>query len=258
MPRKGKDDEGSTVDSFEDDGKRDYSGLDLEETLTFLGVDPGALFSSDTDMCENDVGEKTLDRLVEDVFDLTIAEGVVDLQGEATRHDFVLMVIYKIVADYRGMKVRLKRGYNVIGDDVKGNVDFVVMSGKRFVMIVEVKQYDWIQGRAQNLMQLYNAYLLNVKQEFATDHTVYGVVTTGDTWEFIWCSGPKEGEMKTLDRAGKEFSDEVRGKLKWEHKAKFDPIEMNIRKELSQWKKRLEPLAKGLSFMISSSLGNSV
>ncbi|KAK9768742.1 hypothetical protein K7432_000347 [Basidiobolus ranarum] len=230
-----KDDVIATSD-YKSENKGGYSNFNYKKVLEFLGIKSREFLAKDSELKEADVDSDTLNHIVKSLINLTKAEGVVDDEGETTRGDFVLTILYNIVALYYDKEVKLEREFNLVGDDVK----------------VEAKQEGWNLGRAQNLMQLYNAYIRNISSSHKTDHTVYGAITSGYTWEIIWCIGPKQEQILNINDV-----EEIKSKLQWEHKAKFDPVEMDISKAPYLWKQRLLPLVKYLAYMIESSFSNS-
>ncbi|CAO3642046.1 unnamed protein product [Cunninghamella echinulata] len=132
------------------------------------------------------------------------------------------------------------------GEDVKGPIEFVIVQGKFILIVIEAKKQDWDQGRAQILMQLYNAYIKNNKLGASKNHVVYGIVTTGYTWELIWCGGN--------DKNDKYDNNDIRSNIIWKHEKKFDPIETNLKVNKEQWKDRVSSLVKKINYMINQSL----
>ncbi|CAO3654340.1 unnamed protein product [Cunninghamella echinulata] len=129
------------------------------------------------------------------------------------------------------------------GEDVKEPIEFVIVNGKSILIVTEAKKQDWDQGRAQLLMQLYNAYAQNIKNGAPKEHIVYGIVTTGYTWEFIWCKGNDINN-----------SNDIKSNIIWNYEQKFDPIETSLEMKQEQWKNRVAPLVKKINYMISNSL----
>lgn len=67
-------------------------------------------------------------------------------------------------------------------------------------------------------MQLYNSYIKNIKQGAPKDHVVYGIITTGYSWEFIWC---KENDIyNNID---------IKSNVIWKYEAIFNPIETSLK-----------------------------
>lgn len=230
-----------TADIFKGE-KKGYAQLSYEKVLTYLGIESQSLFSKDEDIPEKDVTEEVYDDVSKNLIKLTKALGIVDEGNEHKRHDFINTIIYNIVAEYYDKKVKILREEQVDGEDVKGPVEFIIVNEKFILIIIEAKKQDWDQGRAQNLMQLYNAYVENIKKGAPKNHVVYGIVTTGYTWEFIWCKGNNDNKK------------DIKSNLIWKHKQKFDPIEMDLDKNQDQWKIRVTPLIKKINYMIDNSL----
>ncbi|ORY01415.1 hypothetical protein K493DRAFT_298419 [Basidiobolus meristosporus CBS 931.73] len=153
----------TTSDKYKSENKGGYSNISYKKVLEFLGIKYREFLAMDSKLEGADVDEDTLNHIVKSLINLTKAKGVVDDKGETTQGDFVLTILYNIVALYYDKEVKLEQEFNLIGDAVKGTVEFVIVNKKQFVIIVEAKQEGWNQGQAQNLMQLYNAYMQNIK-----------------------------------------------------------------------------------------------
>ncbi|CAO3642625.1 unnamed protein product [Cunninghamella blakesleeana] len=93
-------------------------------------------------------------------------------------------------------------------------------------------------------MQLYNAYIKNIKNGAPKSHSIYGTVTTGYTWEFIWCKG--NDNIKDIK--------DVKSNMIWNYKQQIHPIELDLEKDQEQWEKKISPLVKKLNYMIDDSL----
>ncbi|CAO3625361.1 unnamed protein product [Cunninghamella echinulata] len=128
---------------------------------------------------------------------LTKAYGNVVQGNEYKRQEFVSIIISNIGAQYHDRKIKIKKKELIDGEDIKGLIEFVIVRGKIILIAIQAKKQDWDQGRAQTLMQLYNAYIKNIKLSTSKNHIIYGIVTTGYTWEFIWRKGNDINDIKS-------------------------------------------------------------
>lgn len=257
---------------FKNDKKRGYSGVEYRNVLDFLGLDHKVMFAKKSEI-ERDpsltelmkkVNQKTIDGIIDHLIRITKTNGPISSGNEVNRNGFIYLILYGVMSEYYEYKIDLEKEYWVVGSEVKGPVDFIIVNKKCVIICVEAKKDDWVQGRAQNLMQVYNAYLNNIKTGLDTDHTVYGIITTGYSWEFIWCKGPALSELEgnykieelrqELAWGSQETERMLRQKLVWKYKRRFDPIETDVDESEEVWKESLMPLIETLSIIISSFL----
>ena len=214
-----------------------YSQLSLGGVLDFLGLKK-TLFLKYSELKEIDLKDDIVDYITRGLMRLTTIQGSVDSGGEAKRMDFISFIISNVAVEYATEcdDITLLREEIINGSEVRGPVDIVVVNGRQILIIVEAKKDDWEQGRAQNLMQLYNAHSSNIERGAPRTHIVYGIVTTGYSWEFMWCFRDSED------------------KLCWGRKQKIDPIETDPEKTHEQWKARARPLLATINYIISDAL----
>ncbi|KAI9303645.1 hypothetical protein BJ944DRAFT_268057 [Cunninghamella echinulata] len=191
-----------------------------------------------------EIDNKIVKKITENLIDLTKACGIINEGNEAKRKKFIDAIFWGIVADYYDKEVEFLAKESIEGEDVKGPVEYVIVHKKYILIICEAKKDDFDQGRAQLLMQLYNAYIKNIKNGAPYNHTVYGIVTTGYQWEFIWCQG--NSNINNIK--------DVKSNIMWKYKRPIQPIEMNLEKKQEQWEEVVSPLIQKINFMISSSL----
>ncbi|KAI9303466.1 hypothetical protein BJ944DRAFT_268359 [Cunninghamella echinulata] len=240
---KKRKEEETTTDIFKYDYKKGYSGLSYERVLSFLGIKNNILFSKDEDIDEKEINNEVIKRISTLLIILTRAFGIVNSGNESKRKEFISTIIYNVVNEYYEKNVEILKDY-IDGDDVKGPVEYVIVHNKYILIVIEAKKDDFDQGRAQLLMQLYNAYIENIKNGAPNNHSIYGTVTTGYTWEFIWCKG--NDNIKDVK--------DVRSNMIWHYKQQIHPIELNLEKDQEQWEKKVSPLVKKLNYMIDDSL----
>ncbi|CAO3610377.1 unnamed protein product [Cunninghamella echinulata] len=220
-----------TVDIFKTDSRKEYANLSYEKVLDYLEIDNMILFTNMANIPMKEIDNEVIGHISKNLIALTKSYGLANQGNESKRQEFVSTIIYYIIAQYYDKNVMIKKEEQIDGEDIKGPVEFVIVHGKRILIAVEAKKQDWDQGRAQLLMQLYNAYIKNVKLGAPKDHVVYGIVTTGYSWEFIWCKGN-----------GINDSDDIKSRIIWKFEEAFNPIETNLKKDLEQWKHRVAPL----------------
>ncbi|KAI9300831.1 hypothetical protein BJ944DRAFT_291400 [Cunninghamella echinulata] len=235
--------EETTVDIFKSENKKGYAGLSYEKVLDFLEISSMTLFTNLESIPTKVIDEDVIEDISKALIKLTKAYGVADEGNESKRHEFVSTVVYNIIAEYYDKNVIIKKEEQIDGEDVKGPVEFVIVHGKLILVIIEAKKQDWDQGRAQLLMQLYNAYIKNIKLGAPKDHVVYGIVTTGYSWEFIWCKGNDINN-----------NNNIKSSITWKYEQKIDPIEINLLKDQEQWKDRVAPLVYKVNYMIDHCL----
>ncbi|CAO3644786.1 unnamed protein product [Cunninghamella echinulata] len=234
--------EETTSDIFKSEYKKGYAGLSYEKVLDFLEISSMTLFTNLDSIPTKLFEEDVIEYLSKVLIKLTKSYGVADEGNESKRHEFVSAVIYNIVAEYYDRNVVIKIEEQIEGEDDKGPVEFVIAHDKLILVIVEAKKQDWDQGRAQLLIQLYNAYIKNIKLGAPKDLVIYGIVTTGYSWEFIWCKGNSISNTN------------FKSSITWKYEQKFDPIEINLLKGQEQWKDRVAPLVYKINYIIDHSL----
>ncbi|KAI9301052.1 hypothetical protein BJ944DRAFT_275005 [Cunninghamella echinulata] len=190
-----------------------------------------------------EIDDTVVEHISKNLIALTKSYGSANQGNESKRQEFVSTVIYYIIAQYYGKGVMIKKEEQTDGGKVRGPIEFVIVHGKCTLIVIGAKKQDWDQGRAQILMQLYNAYIKNIKLGASKNHVVYGIVTTGFSWEFLWCKGNNIND-----------SNDIKPNIIWKYEEAFNPIETNLKKELEQWKHRVAPLVKKINYTIDHSL----
>jgi hypothetical protein len=120
--------------------------------------------------------------------------GDIETGNETKRLYFIFPILAVVCSKFAG-QVQIKVEERLTGKNVKANgrFEFMLQRGGKRVCIVEAKKLDMEQGRAQCL----------VGCEVAADvddlRTVYGIVTTFESWTF-WrsCDDKIEREHLTL------------------------------------------------------------
>ncbi|KAI9303363.1 hypothetical protein BJ944DRAFT_241519 [Cunninghamella echinulata] len=191
-----------------------------------------------------DINNEVIKKIAENLIIVTEAQGIVNEGNESKRKKFVDVIILRVVAKYHDKKVKLLTEEIIEGEDVRGPVEYVMVHKKYILIIIEAKKDDFDQGRAQLLMQLYNAYIKNIKNGAPKNHIIYGIVTTGNLWEFIWCKGNNNINIINDDKSN----------ITWKYKRPIQPIEMDLEKKQEQWKGVVSPLVKKINYMIDDSL----
>ncbi|CAO3638073.1 unnamed protein product [Cunninghamella echinulata] len=147
---------------FKSESRKKYLNLSYEGVLEYIGI-KHILFTDKDNIPTKEIDKKNLSKFVSDV-------------------------IYNIVAEYYDKNVKIKIEEQIYGD-VKVPVELVVVHGKIILIVIQAKRKDWDQGRAQLLMQIYNAYVKNIKLDASKNHVLYGIVTTGYTWKLFVVKG---------------------------------------------------------------------
>ncbi|KAI9307868.1 hypothetical protein BJ944DRAFT_237507 [Cunninghamella echinulata] len=178
-----------TANIFKSNKKGRYSNLSYGKVLEYIGIDNRTVFEEISNAPMKEIDNEVIEQISKSLIGLTKAYGMVDEGNEYKRQEFVSTIIFKIVEQYYDKGVKLKREKQIEGEDIKGPVEFVIVRGKLILIVIEAKKQDWDQGRAQILTQLYNTYTENIKLGAPKNHVIYGILTTGYTWEFIWCEG---------------------------------------------------------------------
>ncbi|CAO3638912.1 unnamed protein product [Cunninghamella blakesleeana] len=241
---KRRKEEKTTADIFKYENRKGYAGLGYQKVLKYLGINSNKLFSKNEDISMEDIDDKVVTKITENLIFLTNVLGIVSEGNEAKRRRFVDAIIMNVVDTYRDKNVNILLEELIEGEDVKGPVDYIMVNDKYILIVIEAKKDDFEQGRAQLLMQLYNAYIKNIENGSPKNHTIYGIITTGELWEFIWCKG--NGNINTTN--------DVKSNIMWCYKDKIQPIEKDLEKNQEQWEERVSPLVKKLNYMISNSL----
>ncbi|CAO3650218.1 unnamed protein product [Cunninghamella echinulata] len=233
----------TTANIFQAVKKREYSNLSFEKVVEYLGIDYMILFTNIDNIPTKEMDKNVIERITEQLVILTKACGAANEGNEFKRQEFVFTVIVNIIAQYYDKNIKVKREKQIEGEDIKEPVEFVITRGKLILIVIEAKKQDWEQGRAQLFMELYNAYIKNIKFGAPKDHIIYGIVTTGYSWEFIWCKG------KDINN-----NNDIKSSLTWKYEETFNPIEINLKKKREQWKARVAPLVYKINYMIDHSL----
>jgi hypothetical protein len=216
-----------------------YSSLSFHKVKDFLDLDrPGNDFfgRDDKNTVEDlEVTEETLEFVSKYLIKVTRAEGNASSGLESKRNDFVSPILINVIDENIDKNIKLFKEEQIKGEFVGGPIEYVVKNDKKIIVIVESKASDTDQGRAQNLMQVYNAYILNLNNKAPDSHVVYGIITTGFIWEII--SLTKEDN-----------------RLLWKHKQQFMPIETDTNKNIEEWKSKIKPLLGYINYMINNAV----
>lgn len=214
-------------------GGSGYSSLDIEKVVRFLGLDI-RFFGSNTKNPpkEEDVDDKYLDILSQDLQITYESIGVPTVGNESTKCEFISPFMKVAVASLKTRKISLKKEYVIKGEFVGGPVEYVVREGNKILLVVEAKKDDWGQGRAQLLMEMYEAYQLNMKNNtLFSDYKMYGAVCNGDMWEFI--SYSKDD--------------------KWKYYGTFRPFPRNLDSDVAEYRNACKEVLFILRAMIKDS-----
>ncbi|CAO3649790.1 unnamed protein product [Cunninghamella blakesleeana] len=202
-----------------------FSGLSYEKVLSFLGIKHNILFSKDEDIDEKEINNEVIKRISTLLIVLTRTFGIVNSGNESKRKEFISTIIYNIVNEYYEKNVDiLIKDYIDDDDDIKVPVEYVIVHKKYILIVIEAKKDDFDQDRAQLLMQLYNTYIKNIKNGAPKNHSIYGTVTAGYTWKFIWCKG--NDNIKDIK--------DVKSNMIWNYKQQIHPIELYLEKDQEQ------------------------
>ncbi|CAO3617064.1 unnamed protein product [Cunninghamella blakesleeana] len=234
----------TTTDIFKYENKKGYAGLGYKKVLEFIGIESKVLFSEDEDIPMKNIDDTVIKDISKILIRLTKVIGIINEGNVAKRRSFVEAIIVGVVENYYDKNVNILFEEIIEGEGVKGPADYVMVYDKCISIVIEAKKDDFEQGRAQLLIQLYNAYIGNIKNGAPKNHIIYRIITTGDQWEFIWCKG-NNNINDTKD---------VKSNNIWNYKYKIQPIEMNLKKKQEQWKERVSLLVKTLNYMIDNSL----
>jgi hypothetical protein len=122
------------------------------------------------------------------IADLNFRFKAIPIGNEASKSQYVgayLIAIANIFED----KFKVCPEKNISGPNGHGPVDFalVLIQTSKVFSVTEVKDKDFRQGIAQNVVQCESALLNNKKK-------VFGIVTDSEKWYFLECSLNNEGE----------------------------------------------------------------
>ncbi|KAI9301051.1 hypothetical protein BJ944DRAFT_234269 [Cunninghamella echinulata] len=156
----------TAADIFKYDNKKEYSGLDCEKVLEYLGTKNDILFAKDANINEKDIDKKAIDYITEGLIFTTKAYGIVNSGNESKRQEFISSIIKRIVAEYYDKNVRIKKEFYIESNDVRGLVEYVISNSKYILIIIETK----------------NAF------------------DQGEVWEFVWCTG--NNNIHTIEDVG--------------------------------------------------------
>lgn len=224
------------TDLFKNENKGEsYSNLSPNSVYMILNIIPDEFFMKVDVLPVIEISQDLLIHITRTLKMLTLSEGPVNLGNEIKRCDFVHPFLYTIVCLYSNYHVKIRREKEISGEIVTCNVEFVIVDNNSILIVIEAKKQDWDQGRVQNMMQLFTAYDNNIKAGFPTNHIVYGIITTGDTWEIISCQGSEQSII-------------------WKYHGNFQPILTDINKSDEEWIIKLKPLLETINYMLNNSL----
>ena len=97
--------------------------------------------------------------------------------------------------------LQIRSQYGKVNDDQTGGYLDIAVYAKTpsklpVLYIVEAKEYDMNQGRAQLYPQLRLCYRANLKRKWK--HPIYGVVTRANEWIFVRYDGRKWRESRSM------------------------------------------------------------
>lgn len=209
------------------DGKTGFSSLDFDKVLRFLG-------SSPCDPPKNcDIDDMYLRILSEELIITYKSIGPPTVGNESTKCEFVSPFMKVAVASMGNINISLRKEYSIKGEIVAGPVEYVVVDGEKILLVVEAKKDDWTQGRTQLLMEMYEAYQMNMKNNIALEsYKLYGSVCNGDTWEFISYS----------NNGG------------WKYYGRFQPFPRDLDSDVLQYQKECKEVLCIIRGMIKESI----
>ncbi|RHZ80360.1 hypothetical protein Glove_137g108 [Diversispora epigaea] len=122
--------------------------------------------------------------------------------NKATVHEYVsifITIAVKHIRKYKDSTTKLKMESELNGTRGYGNVDYEIKIQNVPILINEVKKQDMEKGVAQNLIQIYTAgEKLLGKRKRDEPVNLFGIVTMGDIWRFIYLSGTLQNPIAKI------------------------------------------------------------
>jgi len=138
---------------------------------------------------------KLVTRTVPDWLHVTLEKGLpIALGSEKARSEFIIAPILLTVRDENQNRIAIYSGQRLDSDPsvgLVGECDFILTNTPALpiiqapiISIVEAKKNDIESGLGQCAAQMVGAQRVNQREGTGID-TVYGCVTTGETWQFL-------------------------------------------------------------------------
>jgi hypothetical protein len=135
------------------------------------------------------------------------------INTEKARSEFIVAPILSEIRKIKGQNISLFSGilFNVdIKRGLNGRCDFMISLDKEQILlkspliaIVEAKNDNTNNGLGQCIAEMIAAQIFN-KKNGKTPKTIYGIVTTGAAWKFLWIE-----ENKVYVESGETFIDNI-------------------------------------------------
>ena len=133
--------------------------------------------------------------IVPDWLHVTLEKGLpIALGSEKARSEFIIAPILLTVRDENQNRIAIYSGQRLDSDPsvgLVGECDFILTNAPALpiiqapiISIVEAKKNDIESGLGQCAAQMVGAQRVNQREGTGID-TVYGCVTTGETWQFL-------------------------------------------------------------------------
>lgn len=142
------------------------------------------------------------------------------LGPEAHKSIYVYCILHAIAKSFN-LKVLVLAERYVEGLKAKGNADYSIeLPGGEILGVTKVEKENFIQGIAQNAMEIRSAVEYNRKRKFQTSRC-FGIATDADKWYFLeYIAGeiPKLSKEFTVMYKGKfmrEDVQEITGIINW-------------------------------------------
>lgn len=171
---------------FKTSGSSGYSSLDFEKVVRFLNLDVKFFASIAAEPPKDENVANNYLSLLSHVLQVTYISMSPPSVGNESECEFISPFMKVAVASLKARKISLKKEYVIKGEFVGGPVEYVVLDGKKILFVVEAEKDDWNQGRAQLLMEMYEAYHKNLRDNATSiNFKLHGALCNGETWEFI-------------------------------------------------------------------------
>lgn len=135
------------------------------------------------------------------------------INTEKARSEFIVAPILSEIRKIKGQNISLFSGilFNVdIKRGLNGRCDFMISLDKEQILlkspliaIVEAKNDNTNNGLGQCIAEMIAAQIFN-KKHGKTPKVIYGIVTTGAAWKFLWIE-----ENKVYVESGETFIDNI-------------------------------------------------
>jgi hypothetical protein len=135
------------------------------------------------------------------------------INTEKARSEFIVAPILSEIRKIKGQNISLFSGilFNVdIKRGLNGRCDFMISLDKEQILlkspliaIVEAKNDNTNNGLGQCIAEMIAAQIFN-KKNGKTPKVIYGIVTTGAAWKFLWIE-----ENKVYVESGETFIDNI-------------------------------------------------